>query len=100
MHARLTQFEVPPEKADEAIRSIEGAVAQWKQVDGYRGMTYLLDRATGKVAVVTFWESEQKLAAAEEALTQGRDQAVRGFAPAAAPTSQRYEVVLSELPAG
>ena len=98
MHARLTQAQVAPEQLDEGVRFGEGMVAQWKQLDGYLGMAYLIDRATGKVVVVSFWESEAALAKADEAMNRSRGQWAQKFTPTAPPTTQYYEVALSELP--
>ena len=100
VHARLTLAEVAPENVDRNVRYGEGLVAQWKQLDGYRGMTYLIDRATGKVAALTFWDSEDALAAAEETMNRLRGQWKQDFTPTTPPNTQHYEVALSELPAG
>ena len=101
MHARLTQFEVAPDGVDKTVRYFaETAVPQVKPLGGYQGVALLVDRAAGKVAAVSFWESEEALAAAEETMNRMRAGFAQAFAPTAPPTTQVYEVALSELPAG
>ena len=99
MHARVSQAQTAPERLDDVARYVaERLVPEWKRLDGYRGVAQLVDRATGKVATVTFWESEAALDAAEAEANLMRDQAAQDFALTAPLTTARYEVALSELP--
>ena len=96
----MTQGQGAPERVDvdEALRYIAERLAEAKQLDGYRGALHLVDRTTGKGATITFWESEQALDAAEEAMNRMRDQAAQVISPTAPLTTHHYEVALSELP--
>ena len=94
MHARVSKLEGPPEQVDELGR----IVAEWvapslTQMDGFRGLLALADRESGKVEVVSLWESEEALRASEEAADQLRGETARAAGGAIAGV-ERYEGVL------
>jgi heme-degrading monooxygenase HmoA len=73
MYARLSTLEGSPDGIEQAIASLRNEV--WpgaKTLGGFKGMTAFVDRATGKVSAVTFWETEESLRASEEAASQLR----------------------------
>ena len=97
MHARLTTLQMDPGRVDNSIAQLESEdVPQFKQLDGFKGMTVLTDRQSGKTVAVTFWESEQAMAGSEEAVTPARGRAAeRGGA--SEPQVERFEVVLDTM---
>jgi len=95
MHARVSKLEGPPEQVNELDR----IVAEWvapslAQMDGFRGILALADRQSGKVEVVTLWESEEAMLQSEEEAEQLRGDIARA-ADGAIAGVERYEVVLS-----
>jgi len=62
MLARVTTVEGPPERMDDATRSVwEQLLPQLQQLDGFKGFLALGDRQSGKVVGVALWESEEAL---------------------------------------
>ncbi len=95
MHARVSKLEGPPEQVNELGR----IVAEWvtpslTQMEGFRGILALADRQSGKVEVVTLWESEEAMRQSEEEADQLRGDTARATGGAIADV-ERYEVVLS-----
>jgi heme-degrading monooxygenase HmoA len=95
MHARVSKLEGSPEQVNELGR----IVAEWvtpslAEMDGFRGILTLADRQSGKVEVVTLWESEEAMRQSEEEADQLRRDTARAAGGAIAGV-ERYEVVLS-----
>ena len=73
MHARVSKLEGPPEQVNELGRiAAEWVAPALTQMEGFRGILALADRQSGKVEVVTLWESEETLRASEEDADQLR----------------------------
>jgi heme-degrading monooxygenase HmoA len=66
--ARVSEWPVPPERQDEALRAAEEHIgpALMKQA-GYCGDLLLGDKQDGKMLTVTLWEDEQAMRATDEA---------------------------------
>ena len=95
MHARVSKLESPPEQVNELGRiTAEWVAPALTQMEGFRGILALADRQSGKVEVVTLWESEEALRRSEEAADQLRGDTARATGGAIAGV-ERYEVVLS-----
>ncbi len=98
MHVRLTTWEGPPDRTDDATRHIqEQVLPQLQQMDGFEGFIALRDRASGRVGGVAFWESEEALRASDEAAARIRG----GVAEATGGTVagvENYEVVVFQPP--
>jgi heme-degrading monooxygenase HmoA len=83
-----------PAKVDEAPRMLEADLyGQLEQMDGFRGVVALAQRDSGKSVVVTFWDSEDAMAASEERANQMRGAAATEMGATEAPQIDRYEVV-------
>jgi heme-degrading monooxygenase HmoA len=95
MHARVSTLEGPPEQVNELGRiASEWVAPSLTQMDGFRGMLALADRQSGKVQLVTLWESEEAMRQSEEEAEQLRaDTALAADGEIAG--VERYEVVLS-----
>ena len=66
---------------------------------GNRGAVALVDRASGRVLTITFWDSDQAVSGLAEAAASLRAQIAQAFGAAAAPTAETYEVVpISRFP--
>jgi heme-degrading monooxygenase HmoA len=95
MHARVSTLEGPPEQVNELGRiASEWVAPSLTQMDGFRGILALADRQSGKVQLVTLWESEEALRQSEEAAEQLRGDTARAAGGEIAGV-ERYEVVLS-----
>jgi heme-degrading monooxygenase HmoA len=95
MNARVSTLEGPPEQVNELGR----IVAEWVtpslvQMNGFRGVLALADRQSGKVKVVTLWESEEAMRQSEKEAEQLRSDTARGAGGSTAGV-ERYEVVHS-----
>ena len=96
MFARVSTLQGDPARVDEATTHVrERVVSDARQLAGNRGMLAMVDRASGKMMSVTFWETEEAMRASEEAADR-----LRGDAAAALEEDivgvDRYEVVLDE----
>ena len=68
MFARVSTFEVRPERLDEMEREgTEHVLPALRRLDGFNGGLVLTDRQSGKVLVVSLWESEQTMHRSDEA---------------------------------
>lgn len=77
MHARVTTIEIDPARADEAVRQLEEReIPSWKELDGFRGFTLLIDRSTVKGIGTSYWESREQMDASEEAVKDSRQRAI------------------------
>ena len=96
--ARITTFEGDASRIDEATRSsIENILPRAKQMPGWKGVTSLADRASGKVMLITLWDSPESMKASEEQADKFRSE----NADAGAGTIKgidRYEVAIAMTP--
>jgi heme-degrading monooxygenase HmoA len=98
MHARASTMEGDPGKVDAATTMLETTLyAQLEQVDGFRGVVALGQRDSGKSLVLTFWTSEDAMAASEERANQMRSEAATELG-AGAPEVERFEVLFYRAP--
>lgn len=66
MYARVTTTQIHPTRLEEARRLFRETMAPAiHRHDGSKGLLYLADSATGKVMMVTFWDSEAEMNAVE-----------------------------------
>jgi heme-degrading monooxygenase HmoA len=73
MHARSAVIDMPVEKIDEAVRFWEEEqLPKYREQAGYKGFTLLVNRDSGKVFGVSFWESEAAVRASDELARQAR----------------------------
>jgi heme-degrading monooxygenase HmoA len=81
------------------VNDMGRTVAEWvapslTQIEGFRGILALADSQSGKVELVTLWESEQAMRQSEEEADQLRRDTARAAEGEIAEV-ERYEVVLS-----
>jgi heme-degrading monooxygenase HmoA len=65
MQARLSQYSVDPDRVDEAIRGFQEASIDLRQLDGNKGGYVLVDRETGQLFTITFWDGQGALTSSE-----------------------------------
>ena len=75
MFARVTTYEGPPDKLDEALRvAREKVIPGAEKLEGFEGAYLLVDRKTGKSMSISLWRSEKDVHASEEAGSRLRSQ--------------------------
>jgi heme-degrading monooxygenase HmoA len=97
MHARVTTLDMEPANVDQVRDRLEAEdVPEFKKLDGFKGMTLLTDRQSGKTVAITFWETEDALRQSEEAVKDARQRAAeRGGG--GEPQVERFEVILDTM---
>lgn len=99
MFGRVTYLEGSPEQMEEGIEYLrQTIIPAARQIDGFRGVLNLTDRAKGKGLTVTLWETEEAMRASEEEANRLRDEAAQALGATIAGV-ERYEVTISEVPA-
>jgi quinol monooxygenase YgiN len=96
MHARVTTVQVRPERLDELQRIVQEAVDALHQQPGFRGLTFMIERDTGKGLIQSLWDSEGALAATEGGIYRERMLAI-GPLLAAGPIRDQYEVLVHDF---
>ncbi len=94
-HARVSTYEFPPDRIEEARGQFENAAEPLRQMEGVTEILLLVDPSSGKAITITFWESEDALRASEQGADEVRQRAVT--AGGGEITSiERYEIALRE----
>lgn len=76
MFARVTRYEGSPDRIDEAARFVqEQLLPAARQMRGFKGGYWVVDRRTGRGFSMTLWESEEAMQATEAGADQLRSQA-------------------------
>lgn len=100
MYARLSRFAgLPPERIDQTLQAFEqGALPQFEQLAGYKGVLVAVNHAEGKAAAITFWETRDNMRESDKLADQARDAALEQASGSSEPTREpivdHYEVVL------
>ncbi|MGG8407239.1 hypothetical protein ACM614_11745 [Streptomyces sp. 12297] len=55
----------------------EAVVGQVRELPGFRGVYYLIDRASGTAVSLTLWEDEQAMRASEDHAARIREESAR-----------------------
>ena len=96
MFARIAAYaaEPSPYRIEQGIRRArEKALPRVRQMDGYKGAYFFVDRQSGKVISITLWESEEALRASEEMARTLRDEFAGGLSTQQVDVG-RYEVAI------
>jgi heme-degrading monooxygenase HmoA len=97
VYGRVTRIEGSPDQIDQGNEFMEQTILPAaRQLEGFRGVLSLTDRANGRGLTVTLWETEEAMQASEEAANLLRDEAARAFGGTIVGVD-RYEVTFSEL---
>ena len=97
MHARVTRAHGDPSKVDEGIERFKStSLPAIKQIDGLKGILYLVDKKGAKVAAVSLWESEEALNAGDAAVQKIRSDALQAGS-AEVDSTEVYEVIVQDL---
>ncbi|MFE9928126.1 hypothetical protein [Streptomyces sp. NPDC005533] len=75
MFARLSTYQGSPVPAGgDLTASSQAVVRQVQDVPGFRGVYYLVDRATGEAKTLTLWEDERTMRDSEEEAARIREE--------------------------
>jgi heme-degrading monooxygenase HmoA len=100
MHARVSTYRGPPNLTQEQVEEVdqydrENILPPLRQIDGFKGVTALQDRQSGKWLSVTLWENEQGMRASEEDAKRLRQESTEA-ARQTVENVERYEVRIFE----
>lgn len=96
--ARLSRLEGPADRIDEGFRYAEETILpRARSVDGWSGIFGLADRQTGKLILITLWESTEALRASEEEANRLRQESADTMGHRIAGV-ERYEVLGIDVP--
>jgi heme-degrading monooxygenase HmoA len=89
--ARIGRYEGDPNRIEDGARFL--SENDPSHMPGNRGALALVDRATGRVLTITFWDSEQAVSGSAGQASSLREQIARAFGASGPPTAETYEVL-------
>jgi len=93
MHARVTTYQANPDVVDTALRTArERLIPQVQQQPGFRRGFTLLNRSSGELVSIVFWDSLEALEASAAAIAAIRSQGEQLMGSGTA-TVEVYELV-------
>jgi heme-degrading monooxygenase HmoA len=99
MYARVSTYVGPPHRLEEAVRlARESSLPLVRRLDGFLGMTYLVDRERGKAMTLTFWATEAALKRSDAAAERLRRESALRLGENVSEVSH-YEVAVADFPA-
>ena len=94
--ARVSSLEGSPDRIDESVaKALEETLPKARELPGWKGVIGLADRTSGRVKVITLWESGDALGATEEQADQLRKQAAERGGQRVTGVD-RYEVAVAD----
>jgi heme-degrading monooxygenase HmoA len=97
MHARVSYLDAEQDKVDDVLGQVESdIVPSMKDQDGFKGFTVLVERSSGRLMAISFWDSEDAMKASEEWADQSRGEAAE-TAGSPEPRVERYEVAIDVM---
>lgn len=97
MFARLSTYQGSPVPAEgDVTANSEAIVRQVQDVPGFRGVYYLVDRATGEAKSLTLWDDERTMQDSEEQAARIREETAQREGQRIV-SVERFEVGFSHL---
>jgi hypothetical protein len=94
VHARSTTIMADTSQIDQGIQFVQDQLLPAiMRIDGCRGLSLLVDRATGNCIGTTSWESERAMRASEEPIRPFREDFIAMFG-GLSPSTEEWEVAL------
>ena len=97
MHARVSTYELSPDRVEEGIRGFREAMDRIRELDGLEEVFFLVDRENGQAVTITLWDDAATMTASRVAASRARSDAARA-ADGEVKSSCEYEVVIREAP--
>ena len=95
MHARVSTIQLDPARIDQTVSEFEEqGLPAFRQTDGFRGFTLMIDRTAGKVIGTSYWSTREQMAASEEEGERARQQVADMGQSQSPPAVERFEVAL------
>lgn len=95
MFARVSTILGKPERVEEGIRNYkEEMIPSAKKMTGFKQALFLVDRKTGKMVSITFWDTEKNLRESTSAADKLRAQGVQHSGTGQPPIVEIYEVAV------
>jgi heme-degrading monooxygenase HmoA len=94
----VTTLNLQPDRLEDAIRRLEDEeVPRSRELDGFKGFTLLVDRASGKLVGTTFWDSEQAMLDSDAKVAESRARAAEAGGASGEPLVERFEVAVDTM---
>jgi heme-degrading monooxygenase HmoA len=98
VHARVVTVEGQPENADAVIDQVKSDILpRLQEQDGFKGFTLHVNRESGKVVGMSYFESEETLKASEDAVRTAREQVAHTSGASGAPRVEFFEVIVDTM---
>ena len=95
MFARVSTILGKPEHIEEGIRNYqEQMIPAAKKMTGFKQALFMVDRKTGKMLSITFWDTENNLRASTAAADKLRAQGVQHSGTVQPPVVEIFEVAV------
>jgi heme-degrading monooxygenase HmoA len=94
--ARVSTYEVPPDKADDATDTFRQAIGEIRKLNGLVTAYVLVNADSGRVVTMTLWENASVMEASRMTASRLRREAVRALDGDVLSTEE-YEVAAREL---
>jgi heme-degrading monooxygenase HmoA len=91
MFARVSRYEIPAERIDDAVASFRAALEQITSLGGFEGGYVLVDRESDSAMTVVFWDSVAALEGSRVTASRLRTEAAHA-ADGGVTSSQEFEV--------
>jgi hypothetical protein len=93
MHVRISTVQGDPSKIDDGVAAINDKVLPTlKGIEGFRAANFMVDRGSGKLVGVAFWDSEEALNASASAVESIRNSVAEAVGGKVA-SVEEYEMV-------
>ena len=95
MHARVSTYDLAPEKLDDGVRGFSVAMDRIRSLDGFEEALVLVDRENGQAVTITLWKDAHAMVASRVPASRARSEAARA-ADGEVKSSCEYEIALHE----
>lgn len=93
MYARTTTLQASTDSIDAGIANVrDNVMSDLQGIDGYVGLSLLVDRASGRCIATTAWETEEAMHASDAAVQEIRRRAAEAFG--GEPDVAEWEIVV------
>ena len=97
MFSRVSRYEIPADRVDDAVDSFRDALEQIKGLGGFREGYLLVDRESDCATTITFWDSFAALEGSRVTASRLRTEAAHA-ADGGVTSSQDFEVAFQTGP--